>query len=492
MKLLRQLAIVIVAAVLVGASLLWTGNVGQKVEITERGDKTVHADASSATWFCASQGEVGALAHELHLANAGDIDSVVTVRALGSEGEHDFLVTTVGAHTTERLNIAREFESAEFSLVIEARPGSLGVEHTIAGEQGTSTQPCVDAADSNWYFMNQRTTLGVQHELFIMNPFATDAGVDVAVAAQDGVRFPTEAQGLVIPAHSVRRVDLAEIGGRWEDAAISVTARTGRVVAETLMTFDGGEHVNGQSGVQITVGVTHGQTAWNIPVAFSGTETLETMMVFNPSEDDTQVTAQVVPFGASDLLPEPFTLNVAPGRFGIVQLAAEARISGVGYHSVVVESDNDVPFVVGVSQSILASTDEETLAAAAEAGVANRPNVDGGRTQRTMNAQPSLAWLVPRVAPGPQDSMWLAITNPHNEIVRVAVTTSAGEQVMDNVELGAHDATVIPLNVGTYPEPEVLAVLADLEIYVTRIQARTLGLGDISLVSALPLTLHEP
>lgn len=487
MKFLRQLAVLVIVVVLVGAAMVLPGNNGQTVAVNERGSGTVSAEATSSTWFCASQGSTGALNNIVTLTNAADTESIVSLRALGHDGEVGATQVTVAPLSTQQVNIATVFETSEVSLIIESRPGTIGVEHTHGGEQGTATEPCVDAAGSTWYFTNQRTTLGVTHELYIMNPFATDAGIDVAVAAQDGVRFPTEAQGMVVPAHSVRRVDLAEIGGRWEDAAVSVNARTGRVVAATVMTFDGGEHVVGQSGVQITSGVTTGQTLWQVPIAFSGTNTGETMMVYNPGDDDAQVTAQIVPFGATDLLPEPFTLTVAPGRFDVIDLSAESRVSGVGYHSVVVESDNDVPFIVGIAQSILDVTDADTLAAATEAGVANRPNIAAGRTQRAMTQAPASSWLIGRVAPSAQESVWLALTNPHNQIVRVAVMTMDGEPIVDNVELAPHDGTVVPLNASRFPDAAALIVAADYEIFVTRIQARTSGLGDISFVSAFPL-----
>ena len=119
-----------------------------------------------------------------------------------------------------------------------ARPRS----RTRSGARVTSPASRAPAAPpTDWYFAGGTTVRGTQQFLALFDPFGDDAIVDVSFVTDTGVLEPAQVQGLVVARRSRLSVPVHDLVPRQGLVAVHVHARTGRIVAERSMAFDGTE-----------------------------------------------------------------------------------------------------------------------------------------------------------------------------------------------------------------------------------------------------------
>jgi hypothetical protein len=128
---------------------------------------------------------------------------------------------------------------------------------------------------------------------------------------------------------------------RKAQVSAQVTVRGGRVIVDQIQTFDGTDE---REGMTLTLGAPAPAQVWAFPDGLTGPGLTEQIVVFNP---DTRKVAEVevevrLDDPATNGIPEPFELVVAPGRFALVNLDAEDRIPAGVAHSSLVHSLNGV------------------------------------------------------------------------------------------------------------------------------------------------------
>jgi len=432
-------------------------------------------DVLSSTWFCAAGGAdtPSPPRHALLLSNpSGDVVEV-SLTAYDEEGVVGREAVEVEAERVERVEVGRLFERDDLSVMVESASGELVVEHRLITDGAVDQVPCATSSSREWYFPSQTTSQVVEDDgtisatsaarLVLFNPFSQDAGVDITAAVEDGLRAPSAWAGVVVPAGTVRVIDLGEHIQRREQASLTVELRNGRVVAETVQVLlDVGEgDSRSAAGLRLQAGVPAPAARWAFALGFTGEGVEERFVVHNPSDEPAEVVVQVTPVGGAELPPEPFELEVPGRRFSVIDLSEEGRVPGYGHHSIQVESLDGTPVVVGRVTRITGGPGDadEVPDPAPEP----RPDVEAGAAIGTGSPVVATRWIVPDLVLRDQRDPAIVIHNPGGGIVTVSAEAFGGEdggttRVLDQVEVAAGDGLVVRL--------------ADLE----------LGTGDVGVV----------
>ncbi len=89
-------------------------------------------------------------------------------------------------------------------------PAAVAVDQQVDGPLGGASSPCATAGSSNWYFATGATLINASVGLSLLNPYPTDAVVDLSFTTDQGVEMPQQFQGLVVPADGLLPVNLGD------------------------------------------------------------------------------------------------------------------------------------------------------------------------------------------------------------------------------------------------------------------------------------------
>lgn len=447
-------------------------------------------EALSSTWFCAagSAGTPNPPRHDLFLFNPSGQETVARLTAFGPEGPVGEREVPLTAPGPTRVDVQATFEATGLSVMVESVAGDLVVEHRLLTPSASDQVPCATTSSDRWYFPAQTTVRETTAQLHLFNPFTEDASVDISAAVDDGLREPPEWQGLVVPAGSTEVVDLGVGAQRRDQFAVTVQARNGRVIAETVQYLNTTE-AEGQParrGLRLQLGVPAARADWAFAQGFTGPGVRERLVLFNPGERAASAVVQATPHGAAALAPEPFELEVPALRYVELDLSAETRLPGEGLHSIRVQTDEQTPLVVARVLEITGERADPTTE-----GVVQRPPVARGSSVGTGSPVVATVWATTGLAVGePQESL-VAVHNPNATPVVATATVFGGEgdttALADEVEIPAGESLAIttaglPLGSGVVSivvEASSPVVVERTITYVTQ--------NDLAVGSAVPL-----
>ena len=315
------------------------------------------ADSLGSTWFCAggTARENGSADHRVVVVNVGDspVTGTLTVFAGGLSGHPEATNAEPVAQPIDvpprgrvAVRLADVLESQFAAALVELGGGEVVVEHVVRGEDDVDAAPCATAPSATWYVASGTTTRDASERLALFNPFPDDAVVDITFATADGVREPDEFRGFVVPARRVVVVDVGSAVQRHPQVALTVQARSGRLVVDRIQRFDGSA---GVEGLGLTPGAPAVAPLWSFPDGFKTAGVVEVVTVYNPTDRQAEVDIEVVvdpsPDPAVLTVVEPFQVSIPPRRFAQVDLSADERVPAELGHSVVVRSQNGVGVV---------------------------------------------------------------------------------------------------------------------------------------------------
>ncbi len=312
------------------------------------------ADAGASTWYCAAGTATGTpdgLAEQtVVITNLTDTARSATVTAYTETGDTASVEVDLAANTRTPVRVADLVTAVWAGVLVEANGGGVAVDHYPAGPTGATAGPCASSVSGVWFLPAAATVLGVRHLVVLFNPFPDLAVVDVAVETTDGRRTPPEFSGIVVPAKSVRMVDVAALVTVRDHVVVTVTTRSGLVVAEQIEASGPDSDLPGS--LVTTLGAPSAQPSWHFPLPApvdpddSTQTTNQQYVVFNPTAEIAEVDVQLlVDDPATNGFIEPFEITVRPGQFAVVDLVDEPRVpAGVGF-AAYVETRNGVPVV---------------------------------------------------------------------------------------------------------------------------------------------------
>ena len=357
MKVFRVPGLVVVIGLLVGAVLIDRGleSTETEAEATAVAAVSSVADASalSSTWFCAAAtGADGQADSEIVMANTG----VETARAIVSvfEGSPDAIIDApvveqvieLPALSIESLRLADLApDGATVSAAIEVDRGGVLVDKISSGPTGVARTACASEASTEWVVTSGSTVPGSGLQLVVFNPFPDFATVDIDFVSEVGTRTPEDLVGLTIPSRASRVIDVSEVVASSENITSFVRVRTGRVIVEGILSFDG---EGAPQGLSVISGAPTAAPEWT----FAGVTPAAGpagLVVVNPNENEIQVDIEVFPAGAERFV-EPFQVILQGGQNDVVDLVAEGRLAGVSSFSLVARASDGSRIVVGMEQ----------------------------------------------------------------------------------------------------------------------------------------------
>ena len=302
------------------------------------------ADSGSSTWFCA--GGIATTSDAIAdlrviLANPSTEPARGTVTFMGERGQRTSVPIVVPAQGRSELTSKDVLPVSDVAALVELNVGGVGVDHRLTRGTQSVVAPCTPTASDTWHFPLGVTTRDATTVISLFNPFAEDALLDFRFASDRGGARPTALQGFVVPAGSVRTVNVGSYVRRRTAIATTVSARVGRVIADEVIRFDGS---GGPRGVTLVPGSPAVGRAWYFPAGRSTSVLKERYVLYNPSGADVQAHVDVVVAGG-DI--EPFVLDVPARDEVVLDLGDEARVPKNVDYSVAVSTSSKSGIVAG-------------------------------------------------------------------------------------------------------------------------------------------------
>ncbi|MEZ5239896.1 MAG: DUF5719 family protein [Microthrixaceae bacterium] len=438
--------------------------------------------AEGGSWYCAVR-DIGAgdetFDHTVLISATGEVETNLRIEGFSSEEQVASSELAVDPGSTTAVDVADTLGAAALSVMVEA-DGPVVVEHRITQPAGADQAPCSTFSSDTWYFPTAVTTRDATATLNLFNPFPGDASVNIEVALETGVRIPDELNGLVVPARSTLVVDLGAQVERREQFAFTVATRSGGVVAELAQRFDGSLEERPVRGLRLVPGSRRAAPGWSFAGGFADPSALERLAVLNPGEPEVDLLAQPVVSGATDVLPEPFSMTAPALRFATVDLDADSRVPVTGFHAIDVEAAGRRGVVAARSLDITGVPEDAE-------GV--RATIEGGTTASPGVSVAARDWLVTGLQRGSSIDGVVFVHNPGTEAAVVTLRSALGEDQGEPVEYELPGGDVVGVGLealGGGAEPFAVSVRAEAPVVVERLLVFT-SVEDISLHPGVPI-----
>jgi hypothetical protein len=452
------------------------------------------ARALSSSWFCAgatdnharSSDSRGPAAGAVVIANSGSDAASGVVTLVPSTGATVRIPVTVPGHG--RQVIAQDVPAGApwIGAIVDIDAGGVAVEQQVNGPLGGSSTPCATAGSSQWYFATGATLVNAQTELSLVNPYPTDAIVDLAFTTNQGVEAPEQFQGLTVPPDGLLAINLGDHLRRRQAIATSVTARSGRLVAwktQVVTPPSRGEVLLGSPaasspladpaaaipGVTVTLGVPDTATTWTWAEGDAGSGVNESYVIYNPGVGTAELKLSVE---LDQGVAEPFDLSVGPDQVTTVISSQQVRIPPGVAHAAVLQSQNGVPVMA-----------ERVVSAAAPSAWSGLGELPGGQVAAT-------DWLLAAAQTDHTHDGWVVVYNPGSGPVRAAVDTQGpvGDTTMDTVTIPSGREVSLHVNQWRGDLNGQLLVRASGPVYAEQDTYGAGGAAGISLSFGVPLT----
>jgi hypothetical protein len=363
--------------------------------------------ALNSTWYCAAG----------TATVRGDANLTVVVSNLGDRdrrGSITWMPTGGGARPVTRplrlapdqtvaLAALEDVTAPIVSALVELDGGEVAVEHAVSGPRGSGVAPCASESSTSWYLANGVTERDASEVLALYNPFPDDAVVDLSFSTDQGRDNPRLLQGFPITSGTTSFIKVQDNVRRRTVTAVSIVARTGRLVVDRIQSFDGSV---GRSGVSLALAAPAPASTWIFPDGLWGNGLTETWHIYNPSSREAEVTLELVPEKGD--APEPLDVTIPPRSQQTFDAATVNRVASGVAHSATVRSLNGVPVV------------------AERAVDARRPAPRRGWSSALGSPSVSRDWVFPVGEANVNTDEWIVVHNPGVRTVEVSVAALVG------------------------------------------------------------------
>ena len=353
-------------------------------------------DSGSSLWFCPSGESADGADTIITIVNPTNQAGTGSVSFLGNAGQRATANVQIGAYARLDVRAAETLSATGVGAIVEVNVGGLGVEQKVIRGGQTYGATCATSTSNAWYFADGTTTLGASSVLSVLNPFGEDAVLDISFVTERGAARPNDLQGFLVPASSMRRIDIGAYVRRRSQVSTVLKARVGRVAVDQTTSPDGARFsiVNGAP----TLG-----SSWYFPAGRTNGVLRERYVLFNPTARDVSAQIDVVVEGGE---VEPFELDV-PARSRVDLIPnEESRIARDADYSVVVATDS--PSLV-VQRTLRAS------------GIYR-----AGFATTLGSRRSAAAWLIPDVVASATRDDTISILNPTDTPTAVSLILNSG------------------------------------------------------------------
>ena len=461
--------VVLAAAVVAGVALNQAGTGKSSATATAQAASTSAAPtrALSGSWFCAGATAApdSVASGELVFSNAGTAPVRSTVRLVSPIGYFRKMSVTVPAGSTSTVveqfsGVPRKAPRPWVGALVTMYGGMASVSQVISTPEGPASQPCASAASTHWYFVDGAALRNASDHISLLNPYPVDAIADLSFTTEEGQENPAAFEGVLVPADGITVINLGSHLRIREHIAVTVTARTGQVVAfetELVTKPPSGSHLEGPSqglnpaapvkGATLALGATQASTSWWWPAGSDGNGVSENYIAYNPGAVAARLSLVLLSQGAESGMGSSSELTVpAYGTASVKTNGQPWALPGIMY-AVHLISTNGVPVVAERSIS------------------GSRPAAVRGLGALIGQAQAADEWLLSgasAMAPTKhRGQVWLEVANPGQKsaVLNIEALTSGHlAQAVGLPPLGvkAGGRTGLELPVGTADEALVV------------------------------------
>ena len=318
------------------------------------GGLAVSLNAESTALYCTGLSDVGPRPGRVTFYNTASGPRHLTVSIVSDRGatwDGSIELPTHGVQSLEPSVLVVGAKSATGSP-----PTSYGVGVQISGGgvvgeevayNGRAEVPCVSEGITRWSATGFSTLVGSTAYLSVYNPSATSAVFNVSVFTASGVSEPESFQGLAVPAHAQREVDLGTEVVNTPNIGVRLNVQRGSL--EVV----GVEDSNGTLSYE--QGLTNAASdAW-FPNVTTVNKATAQISVMNPGGSTANITVGVV-LGSYHIAPQ--SLTVLPYSTGALIITPNSAIPADGYANLTLKSSRPVisALATGTSASIELST----------------------------------------------------------------------------------------------------------------------------------------
>jgi hypothetical protein len=441
------------------------------------------AGAYSSSWFCAGATDASPnyAQGRIVVANGAATPVTGTVTVVPSSGQPVPTAINVGPASQASVPESVPNGSAWVGAIVDVDGGAVAVSQVVDGPLGRSVSPCATSGSRHWYLPSGQNRVNASETVLLLNPYPTDAIVDLSFATDQGQEAPQDFQGLDVPAGGLVAVPLGTHLRRRAFIATSISARTGNIVAweaEVVTPPANGAAIVGTpaassplsdpalavAGLTVTLGAPSAGLSWVWPDGLAGPGLDEQYVIYNPGPATASVRLSL---GLQQGTAEPIPLTVGPYQVVPVIAEQQARIPAGVPHTATVVSVNGVPVV------------------AARVVTANKATVTGGSTltglgQMLGERVAARRWIVAATATDSSHPGQLVVENPGTGALSAAVA-GLGPTAPLSVPPGARAAVPVPNGVNgpllvTAPGP----VYVEFDLFGTG--------GGYSITTGVPAT----
>ena len=265
---------------------------------------------------------------ELVFSNAGTAPVRSTVRLVSPIGYFRKMSVTVPAGSTSTvveqfLGVPRKAPRPWVGALVTMYGGMASVSQVISTPEGPASQPCASAASTHWYFVDGAALRNASDHISLLNPYPVDAIADLSFTTEEGQENPAAFEGVLVPADGITVINLGSHLRIREHIAVTVTARTGQVVAfetELVTKPPSGSHLEGPSqglnpaapveGATLALGATQASTSWWWPAGSDGNGVSESYIAYNPGPAAARLSLVLLSQGAESGMGSSSELTV--------------------------------------------------------------------------------------------------------------------------------------------------------------------------------------
>jgi hypothetical protein len=308
--------------------------------------------ARSTAWYCPGPPPSARLVHaseQVSVSNLMPEPIDVGVTTISDKGVIESHTAQTRKDTTGTVVTGA---AAHGATIIEPFAANVAVQSTTSGNGVLATAPCATQPASDWEFANGNTNPGTEDWIVLFNPFGDDAIVNVSLMTDVGFARPDTLQSMTVPRRSRVVIPVHNFARYHSVVATSITANTGRIVAQQTLIFT----QNGQpNGVTRTLGAVTPVLQSVFASGVSGTASSNDVRVLgisDPTDADGQVYVQITPVNRR-IVVQPVTISVPRHSVITVQLGdcpRRGRVTCIPMpnqlpYSVLVHATRNVGFV---------------------------------------------------------------------------------------------------------------------------------------------------
>jgi Family of unknown function (DUF5719) len=322
----------------------------------------------TSSWFCpgvraAGEDDRGGV---VTVFNSADASLQGRLTVLRVEGEPVTRNIAVPPFSSLDVPLDELVDSPYAAAFVEIDGGGGLVEQRAVDPAGESVAACANTSAAEWYLAAGDTLDGSVEELVLSNPHDYPAVVDITLATERGVRVPEAYQGFAVPAQSVRVIEVNAIIGDQTKMGLSVVASRGRVVVGRSQLLDTAD----RTGYVMSLAAPSVRDQWWFVYGERADNVVESYYLYNPGEEDAEVTPVLLGFQQPAGMDPPDTIVVPDGDVVEFSLADVADLPD-GPHSVVFGTEPMTPVVV---ERVLTRTIDTVATTSITLGATTRPD----------------------------------------------------------------------------------------------------------------------